>query len=262
MLTHKEWLRINEIILIIHRTEHIAYMQKYFLDAIQSLFPFDKAMFYLLEENRETLYLKDPVFINVEPSLAQAYEATFETTKYGKVALSTRRCNAYRDSDLLHEDIRTSSDVYQSFLKPNNIHFGGGMIVAVNGSLCAEITFFKSQDHGDFTEHDLAILKILIDHLEIRFRNEQNYHSDKSSVNRQRRLLDYGLTLREAEIADLISTGTTHQEISESLCISIHTVKKHQNNLFRKLNIARRSELILLLSTISITTTPNGLKKE
>ena len=51
-------------------------------------------------------------------------------------------------------------------------------------------------------------------------------------------------TLGNAELSvlKLLSSGKTNQEIADKLCISIHTVKKHVSNIFKKLDINSRSE--------------------
>ena len=52
----------------------------------------------------------------------------------------------------------------------------------------------------------------------------------------------YGLT--EREILRLILAGKDNLEISEELQIKMGTVKAHIHNIFTKLNISRRSELM------------------
>ena len=54
----------------------------------------------------------------------------------------------------------------------------------------------------------------------------------------------YGLTEREREILRLILAGKDNLEISEELQIKMGTVKAHVHNIFAKLNISRRSELM------------------
>jgi DNA-binding CsgD family transcriptional regulator len=54
----------------------------------------------------------------------------------------------------------------------------------------------------------------------------------------------YGLSKREMEIADLILEGKSNEEIKGELFISIFTVKKHISNIFMKLDIKSRSQLI------------------
>ncbi len=53
------------------------------------------------------------------------------------------------------------------------------------------------------------------------------------------------LTLREKEILFHVVSGMTNKEISSELTISVHTVKTHMYNIYKKLNISNRLQIIL-----------------
>ncbi|NMM63697.1 response regulator transcription factor [Clostridium sp. P21] len=53
------------------------------------------------------------------------------------------------------------------------------------------------------------------------------------------------LTTREKEILCEIGKGMSNQQISQKLCITENTVKKHNNHIFDKLNIRDRTQLAL-----------------
>lgn len=52
------------------------------------------------------------------------------------------------------------------------------------------------------------------------------------------------LTLREKQVLKLLAQGYTHQSISDQLFISKLTVKTHRQNICRKLEVSRITELI------------------
>ena len=56
-----------------------------------------------------------------------------------------------------------------------------------------------------------------------------------------------GITKREREIIELIVQGKSNKEIEELLFISVHTVKNHVYNIFRKLGVTRRGQLVRLV---------------
>lgn len=58
----------------------------------------------------------------------------------------------------------------------------------------------------------------------------------------------YGLTERESAVAELIASGYTNDEIADQLHISVHTVKIHVSNVFRKLHVHNRMEAVIRLS--------------
>jgi len=53
------------------------------------------------------------------------------------------------------------------------------------------------------------------------------------------------LTRRESEMLMEIASGATNREIAEELGISIHTVKTHLYNTYRKINASNRLQAVL-----------------
>jgi DNA-binding CsgD family transcriptional regulator len=51
----------------------------------------------------------------------------------------------------------------------------------------------------------------------------------------------HGLTARELEVLRLVATGKSNREIAESLVISEHTVARHVQNIFAKLDVSSRA---------------------
>jgi DNA-binding CsgD family transcriptional regulator len=86
----------------------------------------------------------------------------------------------------------------------------------------------------------LAIIGLILYFGEFRFeyKIEKNATDlreiDKSSMD--------CLSNTELKILKLVSQGKTNQEIADNLFISVHTVKKHISNIFKKLNIKSRNE--------------------
>ena len=57
----------------------------------------------------------------------------------------------------------------------------------------------------------------------------------------------YGLSAREAEVAELIARGNSMAAIAERLVISENTVRTHAKHIYTKLEIHRRQELLDML---------------
>ncbi len=60
---------------------------------------------------------------------------------------------------------------------------------------------------------------------------------------------EYGLSEREAQVADLIVRGNTVPRIAEQLYISENTVRTHSKRIYSKLGIHKKQELIALTET-------------
>ena len=64
------------------------------------------------------------------------------------------------------------------------------------------------------------------------------------------------LTLREKTIVKLLAEGKTPKEIADLLYISIFTVRRHRENILRKLNLKKLADLIRYALSQGITTGP------
>lgn len=54
-----------------------------------------------------------------------------------------------------------------------------------------------------------------------------------------------GLSNREAEVAGLVSTGLSNKEVADRLFVTEKTVKFHLTNIYKKMNIRSRAQLIV-----------------
>ena len=75
----------------------------------------------------------------------------------------------------------------------------------------------------------------------------------RPSFNPVKRRLDFiaqshSLTQREREVLELAYRGMTNPEIADELIISKYTVKRHMHNIFEKLDISTRMELVHLIN--------------
>ena len=52
------------------------------------------------------------------------------------------------------------------------------------------------------------------------------------------------LTIREKEVLELASKGLTRKEIAAKLFVSHHTIKKHFENIYRKLRVRNKIQAL------------------
>ncbi len=58
----------------------------------------------------------------------------------------------------------------------------------------------------------------------------------------------YGLTAREIETLELLATGKTYNQIADTLFVSPGTIRKHIENLYRKLDVTNKVDAVSKLS--------------
>ena len=55
---------------------------------------------------------------------------------------------------------------------------------------------------------------------------------------------EYMLTAREIEVLRLLNMGLSRNEIAETLSISINTAKKHLSNIYAKMGVRNKTEVL------------------
>ncbi len=152
----------------------------------------------------------------------------------------------FRESDVIVEKYMAESLFMKEWLSPINAYYGLVINTAgYNYSYC-NICLYRSREEGDFSDRDLAILKIINSHLCNRFKELFPNGIQRSSFDKNSDQFSsiYHLTKREAEVIQLICSGTLRHNLAKELYISENTVKKHLNSIYQKMNIQNFEELV------------------
>ena len=62
--------------------------------------------------------------------------------------------------------------------------------------------------------------------------------------SKRKEISDFSLSQQETKVKKMILEGKSNKEIAEELFISLSTVKTHITNIYQKLNISNRRDLI------------------
>jgi DNA-binding CsgD family transcriptional regulator len=92
---------------------------------------------------------------------------------------------------------------------------------------------FGSEKRGGVTDRDVRILELLTPHLVQMYR--------RAAARRAAPADTHGLTPREYEIVSLVAEGMANGQIAQRLWVSPHTVRKHLENAFEKLEVSNRT---------------------
>ena len=66
----------------------------------------------------------------------------------------------------------------------------------------------------------------------------------RQPISKEQKVEDFGLTKREIELLTQLKNGLTYEEIASNLHISYHTVRKHIENIYRKLQVGNKLEAV------------------
>ena len=81
-------------------------------------------------------------------------------------------------------------------------------------------------------KNDIWLTKELINKIFMDYQNIYNNYYQSELI--------FSLTFREKEIIKLLTLGLTNDMIADKLCVSIHTVKTHIYNIYRKIKVKNR----------------------
>lgn len=252
MLTETEWLKINTIIGDLHQMSDERSVRKYFLQAVKELLFYDFGIFDLSK-------LKGTTFISLyDPVVQSCFDADFEKRfivlhdeqfchmSYTRWIHHEKKPIVYNETDIINEEVRKKSQYYTDYLKPGGLVYSCGYNLVHNEINLGAVSFYRKKENGDFSGRDLYILERLQPHTITKI---SQYVDPLSECNpRTKFSLQYELTNREVEIVELVYKGLKNQDIGNALHISVNTVKKHLNNVFCKMDVKSRSQLIHLVT--------------
>lgn len=154
---------------------------------------------------------------------------------------------AYRITDFFAPGVRESQPYYQKVYLPDDIHYEAILSLAYNNQFVGVVSLYRPRSSHDFTDQEIHILDLIKKHLAFRLYRELSEQDISSRKTRLAHLdsliLKYHLTARETDVLKLLLQGDKNPEICEKLFISASTLKKHTNNIYKKLGINSRVEL-------------------
>lgn len=250
-LDSNDWILLNRIIYKINSIEDLEKMQRTFLELLRLLIPFDIGTFYLAD-NQGPHLLGRPVGLNVDEDQLQLYTDSFEDIDYTKWVFMSAKSMAYRETDLFPDDVREESSLYKEMYAPNNLHFSAQLSLAHDEQFLGIVSLYRPKGKEDFSDRDLFVLEMLMDHLALRLSREPALGTGPVNAGKP---VDFpalaetfGLTQREAEVFALLFSEISDEEICDNLCITMSTLKKHVQNIYQKSGARTRLQLYKLVN--------------
>lgn len=256
-LTNQQWLAVNNAVKSIYAPAGERQTRENVLQALYSVIYFDFADFcYVVSDDGADARIVDPVVLTrFSESFIADYEYMYEN-KYGQMdytkwCVNSDESIAFLEADIIDDAVRHKTKYYKEFLVPRGLlHSMGCYIISGSDHYPSAVTMYRDTEHSAFSSSELEILNILLPHLENRMNLCDMPYSTGGGLNSADLYLinTYALTRRETEIARTIADGLSNEEISNTLNISIHTVKKHITHIFEKTGTANRGKLIQLIN--------------
>lgn len=242
-LGNNEWMVLNNIIYKIYTTEDITAMRELLLEQLKMIMDFDSAHFYLASGN-DKFELIDQVAYNCDPDETIKYNEL----DYGREIMCGGKSIVYRDTDIVSDCARTESEYYKKVYKSNNWHYSLQTVLGFNKKFLGIITLYRSIGKDNFVYDDVFIMDMLKEHLAYRLYRDINRNDKKAEKMSLNEVADkYELTKRECMVLSELLNGSDNYKICDGLGISVNTLKKHIQNIYRKLGVKSRIKLFKII---------------
>lgn len=244
-MQNNQFLLINNIIYKIYSIEDFEDMEKIFLASLKMLIHNTFSSILMADNSSDKHLLCNPVCMPEDMADIENTYLTIQDKDYARWSMMSGQSVIMRETDLMNEEERTETLLYKKCYKPYGLHYSIQLNLIYNSTFLGVVTLYRKKSEGDFTDNEIFILKSFIDHLCYRFsKHSDNINKKISTAQIDSLAFKYKLTNREVEVLALILDGIDNKEIADKLCISIYTLKKHIQNLYRKMNVTTKWELL------------------
>lgn len=241
MLEANQWILLNALTYKIHRIKDFDEMRAYLIQQLTYLIDFDSASFFISNPDKPRELIR-PVGYNFSMENMQKYIQQEKKIDYSEGMMYTGKNIAYRESDILKDEIRVTTKYYKQVYDANNFHFSLHLNISFEEMFMGVLSLFRTKGKPDFQYKDIFILDMIKDHLALRGYNEYNRILKKILTVRECGE-KYNLSAREQEVLEKLLTSETQEDIAAELGIAVNTLKKHINSIYNKTGFLSRIEL-------------------
>lgn len=252
VLLARDWRYICDSIYRINVTESVEELEKEALECLVSILHCTQGTFFVVKEGTKgsSLQFERPVDVGMRARYFDAFlGGGYGNDPYFAGAGAINKTETFRDSDLMPEEYRVQTRIYQDIYAKQGIHYGLRSYLVHNGTIIGNISMFNTKERGDFSHKDVTVLDTLAPHIALKLhdllereRSEKGFDSVQADMGRR-----FGLTAREMEVTSCVLAGLSDAQIASRLNVSLSTVKKHLHNIYRKAGVGSRAQLAALV---------------
>jgi len=234
------WERINDFLLAIGSVKRPELFWHTLLNALDALIPFDVGGIIGVADADGNVIAQEA--LGVDPRSIEAYNDYYWTVMPNPPAFAR--------GDVLNLDWSryANSEYVVDFLAPQGIHRSLAVTrLGARGVFDGSIVLHRSKAGMPFGPWEVRTLELVRPHIRNLWTLLCAVRSNACVDSGQLRSLHGRLSPREAEVAALLSGGSSTAEIASRLQISRLTVYKHIENIFAKFHVSSRSGLRSLL---------------
>ena len=250
VLFDRDWRFIIDSIYRINTTRTVDELEHGALECLLTLIPCTQGTFFIVDEGARgsNLSFGRPVCAGQPARFFKEFiEGNYAKDPYFSGTGAINKTEVFKDSDLMPEEYRMRTKLYQDIYAKQGIHHGLRAYLVHNGETIGNISMFNAREKGDFTDKDVTVLNALAPHIALKLYELLGAEREMGGVKPLKSVEHFGLTAREAEVVAQALSGLTDQQISSKLNVSLSTVKKHLHNAYRKAHVGSRAQLAALM---------------
>lgn len=220
---------------------------------MENIIPYYAANFFTYEQTSQDLNKLQ--CINISKRAIWEYENYYYALDDIKEKTFNQK-NPIKSTEIMDYREWGKSEYFNDFLSTNNLYYSCGVDIHYQDKLLGTIGLFREKTDPDYNIKDLHILDFLKSHMANQMfkLNKIEILKKTSGETVDRKLAkseqEFDLTEREVEIVNHLIDGKNNKQLAEELYISINTVKKHLNNIFKKTEVNNRTELTSLIFSL------------
>ncbi|RJS61851.1 helix-turn-helix transcriptional regulator [Bacillus sp. PK3_68] len=237
----------KDMLLQLDDLETFSEFQEQVLFLFDKYFGLERSIFWLCREEGE---IYSPVTRNTpEQSLRQYMSDYSDKDLLLPIRVSSLLSNTrvLRIEDMVSKQEYENSLFYNDFMKPGNIYHEMGVYLMNQNKLIGGISFVGEQENAGFKDEAAKSIDLLSHFISMKL-----YYILKHPF-RNIPMEDVHLTPSEEKVCKLLQTGLTNQEMADHLFVSLHTIKKHLQNIYKMLGVTNRTSLLSFIMHKSLS---------
>ena len=150
-LHERDWQFMLDSIYRINTTSSVEKLQYETLSCLRSLTPSYQGTFSMIKMEHGIARSSRPVIVGAPAHLIEKFTDNYdEDPYYGGLYLKTASY-AFRDRDMIPEDVRESSPVWNEIYKPEGLTYALRALLSHDNAVIGEIALFNTKAESEFT---------------------------------------------------------------------------------------------------------------
>lgn len=241
------FLMINNFISELYNWNSLSDIHETFFHHLNMIVPFSYVSLFLYDENADNEYhLAPPICFPSYFEEAEGHYLSHTQNDQLLWILHGKESTLIKESDVLDDEHRLTSTLYLDYYQKFNVYDNLQYTIVYNQKLYGVLTLFRTRSDLPFSSDDRFYLYAIGQHLNLAlYKLYENMQHPGATIHTLTMLQEkFELTPAEVKILEHLMNFEENKEIADVLGIRENTLQKHLQNLFRKINVSSKWELM------------------